>query len=255
MVHTLSRRDLGEKDALAFSGVALTYPDGTAALDEVELSVKRGEFVSIVGPSGCSKSTLLKLASGLVAPTAGVVSVDRDRLGYVFQDATLLPWRKVKDNVGLLLELHKVPKAQREARVRETLELVGLDAFSEHHPRRLSGGMKMRVSLARSLTMDPSIFLFDEPFGALDEITRERLNEELLSLFIDRGFAGVFVTHSIYEAVYLSTRVVVMSARPGRIVAEFDIPFPYPRGPEVRFSAEFAQIAGKVSYALRGQIA
>ncbi len=255
MVHTIARRDLDEKEALAFSGVGLTYPDGTAALFGVELSVKRGEFVSVVGPSGCGKSTLLKLASGLVEPTEGVVSVDRNRLGYVFQDSTLLPWRKVKDNVGLLLELHKVPKAERDVRVQETLKLVGLEAFSDHHPRRLSGGMKMRVSLARSLTLDPSIFLFDEPFGALDEITRERLNEELISLFIDRGFAGVFVTHSIYEAVYLSTRVVVMSARPGRIVGEFEIPFSYPRGPEVRFSAEFAKIAGEVSKALRGEIA
>ena len=238
--------------SLSFEGVGLTYKDGTETLRSINLKVERDEFVSVVGPSGCGKSTLLKVASGLVDASQGTVVADRDRLGYVFQDATLLPWRTVASNVGLLAELHGVAKQERERRVQEAIELVGLSGFADRHPRRLSGGMRMRASLARSLTMDPEVFLFDEPFGALDEITRERLNDELVQLFLARHFAGLFVTHSIYEAVYLSTRVVVMSPRPGRIVAEFSIPFSYPRGPEVRFSPEFAQIASNISSALRG---
>lgn len=237
--------------SLSFEGVGLTYKDGTETLRNINLKVERDEFVSVVGPSGCGKSTLLKVASGLVEASQGRVLADRDRLGYVFQDATLLPWRTVAANVGLLAELHHVPKLDRERRVQEALELVGLTAFADRHPRRLSGGMRMRVSLARSLTMNPEVFLFDEPFGALDEITRERLNDELLQLFLANHFAALFVTHSIYEAIYLSTRVVVMSPRPGRIVAEFSVPFSYPRGPEVRYSPGFAQLASDISAALR----
>ncbi len=237
---------------LVFEGVAKTFPDGTRALAPTSLSVAPGEFVTIVGPSGCGKSTLLRVASGLERPSAGTVTVDRKDLGYVFQDATLLQWRTVRANVALFAELGKVPKAVREARVTEAIELVGLSGFETKYPKQLSGGMRMRASLARSLVMDPTMFLFDEPFGALDEITRERLNDELLTLFRTKGFGALFITHSIYEAVYLSTRVVVMSARPGRIVATFDVPFDYPRSPELRFDPEFSALSGEVSHALRG---
>ena len=237
---------------LVFEGVAKTFPDGTRALAPTSLSVAPGEFVTIVGPSGCGKSTLLRVASGLERPSAGTVTVDRKDLGYVFQDATLLQWRTVRANVALFAELGKVPKAVREARVTEAIELVGLSGFETKYPKQLSGGMRMRASLARSLVMDPTMFLFDEPFGALDEITRERLNDELLTLFRSKGFGALFITHSIYEAVYMSTRVMVMSARPGRIVATFDVPFDYPRSPELRFDPEFSALSGDVSRAFRG---
>ncbi len=170
----------------------------------------------------------------------------------MFQDATLLQWRTVQRNVELLAELEGVNKADRRRQVAEAIALVGLDGFESKYPKQLSGGMKMRASLARSLVLDPKVFLFDEPFGALDEITRERLNDELLTLFQRKGFASLFITHSIYEAVFLSTRVLVMSARPGRIVGDFTIPFPYPRSPELRFEPEFAALSGEVSHVLRG---
>jgi NitT/TauT family transport system ATP-binding protein len=163
----------------------------------------------------------------------------------------LLPWRTVQRNVELLTELNRLPKSERAARAAEAIALVGLQGFERHHPARLSGGMKMRTSLARSLTMDPSIFLFDEPFGALDEITRERLNDELLRLFVAKRFAGLFITHSILEAAYLSSRVLVMSGRPGRIVADVQIPFEYPRRPELRYQPDFAALTGELSAALR----
>ena len=238
--------------ALSFRGVDMTYPDGTHALTGIDLDVRPGEFVTVVGPSGCGKSTLLKIASGLLDHTGGDVEVDRERIGYVFQDATLLPWRTVRKNVELLCELHDIDKSDRADRAQRAIDLVGLSGFEKHHPKRLSGGMRMRVSLARSLTLEPNVFLFDEPFGALDEITRERLNSEVIDLFQREGFAGLFITHSISEAVFMSTRVAVMSARPGRVVAEFDVPFAYPRPPELRFDPEFAALAGKVSEALRG---
>jgi NitT/TauT family transport system ATP-binding protein len=237
---------------LAFDGIGMTFPDGTHAIDDVTFSVGRGELVSVVGPSGCGKSTLLRIASGLSQPSRGTVAVDRSDLGYVFQDATLLPWRTVQANVELLAELHGIDRAERQKLATEAIRLVGLEGFERHVPRRLSGGMKMRASLARSLTLKPSVFLFDEPFGALDEITRERLNDELLRLFLGERFAGLFITHSVSEAVFLSTRVLVMSSRPGRIVGDFPVPFDYPRSPELRFSSTFGALAGEVSAALRG---
>jgi NitT/TauT family transport system ATP-binding protein len=237
---------------LSFDDVAKTFPDGTHALDGVSLSVRRGEFVSIVGPSGCGKSTLLRLAAGLDEATSGSVEVAGDDLGYIFQDATLMPWRTVLSNVELLGELDGIARDARRELALDAIRTVGLEGFENHYPKALSGGMRMRVSIARSLTLNPSVFLFDEPFGALDEITRERLNEETLRLFLSERFAGLFITHSIYEAVFLSTRVLVMSPRPGRIVAEFDVPFAYPRPPELRFGAEFAELTGAVSGALRG---
>jgi NitT/TauT family transport system ATP-binding protein len=238
--------------ALTFRDVSMVFPDGTHALQSTNFDVRPGEFVTVVGPSGCGKSTLLRIASGLTKQTTGTVEVDRQSLGYVFQDATLLQWRNVRRNVELLAELKGVPTADRAARAADAISLVGLSGFETKYPKQLSGGMKMRASLARSLVMDPAVFLFDEPFGALDEITRERLNDELLSLFNARGFASLFITHSIYEAVYLSTRVLVMSARPGRIVGDFEVPFEYPRSPELRFEPAFAELSGEVSHALRG---
>ncbi|NUP75351.1 MAG: ABC transporter ATP-binding protein [Sinomonas sp.] len=236
---------------LDFRGLELVFPNGTVALSGVDLTVNRGEFVSIVGPSGCGKSTLLRIASGLESASSGTAEVSAKRIGYVFQDATLLPWRTVQGNVELLAELHKAPAAERAAKAAAAIDLVGLTGFEKHLPRQLSGGMKMRVSLARSLTLDPELFLFDEPFGALDEITRERLNDELLRLFVEQRFAGLFITHSVSEAVYLSTKVVVMSGRPGTVVKRFDVPFPMPRDPDIRFTPEFAELVGEVSHALR----
>ncbi|MBV9582055.1 MAG: ABC transporter ATP-binding protein [Chloroflexi bacterium] len=240
--------------ALAFEHVEKVFPDGTQALDDVSLQVAAGEMVSIVGPSGCGKSTLLRLASSLTSPTAGEIRVAPGNLGYVFQDATLLPWRTVQKNVELLAELDGVPRDERARLAAEAIAVTGLSGFEQHRPRALSGGMRMRVSLARSLTMRPRIFLFDEPFGALDEITRERLNGELLGLFERERFAGLFVTHSVNEAAYLASRVVVMSPRPGRIVTEVEIPFGYPRSPELRFDPQFAAIAGQISARLRANL-
>lgn len=238
--------------ALSFRNISMTFADGTRALDDVSFDVDRGEFVTIVGPSGCGKSTLLKIASGLLRQTGGDVVIDRSRVGYVFQDATLMPWRTVRRNVELLPELHGIGKAERASLAQEAIELVGLKGFENHYPKSLSGGMKMRASLARTLTLKPPVFMFDEPFGAVDEITREHLNEETLKLFQHERFAGLFITHSISEAVFLSTKVYVMSARPGRLVASFDIPFEYPRSPDVRFEPEFGRISGEISHALRG---
>jgi NitT/TauT family transport system ATP-binding protein len=242
-----------EAPALVFREVAKIFADGTRALSAVSLSVAHGEMVAIVGPSGCGKSTLLRLASRLSTPSAGTIDVSPGNLGYVFQDATLLPWRTVQRNVELLAELADVPKQECSRLAAEAIELTGLTGFEQHRPRALSGGMRMRVSLARALTMRPRVFLFDEPFGALDEITRERLNGELLELFVRERFAGVFVTHSVSEAAFLASRVVVMSARPGRIVAEVPVPFDYPRPPELRFEPDFAQLAGQISAYLRGK--
>jgi NitT/TauT family transport system ATP-binding protein len=236
---------------LDFTNVEMTFPNGTVALQGVDLTVKRGEFVTVVGPSGCGKSTLLRIASGLETASDGTAELNTSRIGYVFQDATLLPWRTVQANVELLAELQWDTIAARRQKAKEAIELVGLSGFENNLPKQLSGGMRMRTSLARSLTLDPELFLFDEPFGALDEITRERLNDELLRLFTEKQFAGLFITHSVSEAVYLSTKVVVMSGRPGTIVETFDVPFPMPRDPDIRFTPEFAELVGQVSHALR----
>lgn len=236
---------------LQFSDVARQFPDGTVALEGVDLTIHRGEFVTVVGPSGCGKSTLLRIASGLDEASAGRAEVDAERIGYVFQDATLLPWRSVKKNVELLAELHGMSRTATNQAALDAIELVGLRGHEKKLPRALSGGMKMRASLARSLTLDPDLFLFDEPFGALDEITRERLNDELIRLFVAKGFGALFITHSVSEAVYMSTRVLVMSGRPGRIVESFEVPFGPDRTPELRFTPEFAALAGQVSHALR----
>jgi NitT/TauT family transport system ATP-binding protein len=239
-----------EATILSFSNVEMTFPDGTEAIRDVTFKVAPKEFVAIVGPSGCGKSTILRIAAGLLQPTAGEVSINRERLGYVFQDATLMEWRTVQGNVELLTELQGFDIKERKRRAAEAIELVGLAGFENHYPKALSGGMKMRVSLARTLTLKPPVFLFDEPFGAVDEITRERLNEETLKLFERERFAGLFITHSIYEAVFLSTRVHVMSARPGTLIASFDVPFSYPRNRDLRFDPGFRDLTRHVSHAL-----
>jgi NitT/TauT family transport system ATP-binding protein len=238
--------------ALEFRDVSKRFDTGTLAVSRVDLKVGAGEFVSVVGPSGCGKSTLLRLAAGLTKPTGGEIALRGERIGYVFQDATLLPWRTVAANVELVGELNGIPRARRRQRARETLELVGLTGFEKQLPAHLSGGMRMRVSLARALALSPEIFLFDEPFGALDEITRLRMQDELQRLFQSQGFSGLFITHSVSEAVYLSTKVVVMSGRPGTVLTEVPVPFGYPRPPEIRYDAEFGRLAGEVSAALRG---
>jgi NitT/TauT family transport system ATP-binding protein len=241
----------GLSAGLAFTGVSKRFDDGTLALLPCSFSVRPGELVSIVGPSGCGKSTLLRLAAGLTRPSTGTITVGAKNLGYVFQDPTLLPWRTVRRNVEVLGELHNVPKAERRSAAAAAIETVGLTGFENKYPRALSGGMRMRASLARALTMSPEVFLFDEPFGAVDEITRERLNDELLRLFEARRFAAVFVTHSVTEATFLATRVLVMSARPGTLLADVPIPFGYPRPPELRYEPEFAKVAGEIGAVLR----
>lgn len=237
--------------ALRFRNVSMVFPDGTHAVDDVSFDVRPGEFVSVVGPSGCGKSTLLRIASGLQPHTAGTCEVDRSSIGYVFQDPTLLPWRTVRRNVELNAELQGVDKVTRAAEADKVIQLVNLVGHEDKYPKQLSGGMRMRCSLARSLVLRPKVFLFDEPFGALDEITRERLNTELISLFQIERFAGLFITHSIQEAVFLSTRVLVMSARPGRIVGDYNVPFAFPRPHDLRYDAEFAELCGRVSADLK----
>jgi NitT/TauT family transport system ATP-binding protein len=237
---------------LTLRGLGKKFDNGLRAIDTLDLDVAQGEFVSLVGPSGCGKSTVLRIASGLDRPTSGEIEVGTDHIGYVFQDPTLLPWRTVQQNVELCNQLRRVSKAQRAAKARAAIEMVGLAGFEGRYPNQLSGGMRMRTSLARALTLDPELSLFDEPFGAIDEITRERLNGELLRIFLATGFAAVFVTHSIAEAVFMSTRVVVLSSRPGRIVGEFDVPFGYPRAPELRADPGFAALGGEIGRCLRG---
>jgi len=236
------------------TAVGLTYPDGTDALHNTSVSVADGEFVSIVGPSGCGKSTLLRLASGLIAPTSGTIT-RTGSVQFVFQDSTLLPWRSVRRNVSLNLELQKVGNSEIDERTNSALALVGLLDSAEKLPRQLSGGMKMRTSLARSLVCEPDMYLFDEPFAALDEFSRERLNVELRSMLSTRKAASLFVTHSIAEAVFLSHRVLVMSSRPGTIVREFAIPFGPDRQQDLRYSPEFARLSGEIAQSLRELVA
>jgi NitT/TauT family transport system ATP-binding protein len=250
--------------AVSLAGVTKVFGDGpgaTRALDAIDLTVAAGEFVSLIGPSGCGKSTLLRIVADLIAPTDGVVAVNgkdarRARLdqdyGIAFQQAGLLEWRTVAGNVELPLSLHGVGRAQRRAQARELLDLVGLGDFADHRPSQLSGGMQQRVAIARALARRPALLLMDEPFGALDEMTRERMQTELLRICGETGAAVVFVTHSIPEAVYLSNRVVVMSPRPGRITEIVDVPLG-PRDEEVREAAPFFAAITDVREALRGR--
>ena len=236
------------------------FANGARGLAPLSLAVGEGEFVSLIGPSGCGKSTLLSLMANLQQPTDGRVlwwrggfdAVGREgrRLSLVFQDATLMPWARIAANVRLPLDLAGVPTPQADARVAEALALVGLADRARHYPRQLSGGMRMRASIARALVTEPNLLLMDEPFGALDEFTRNRLDADLAALWWRRRFAAVFVTHSIYEAVFLSTRIVVMAANPGRVFREIDVPEPFPRGDAFRTSAGFADQCRALSVAL-----
>ncbi len=231
--------------ALCLHQVNKVYGNGTLALQNLDLSVQQGEFVSIVGPSGCGKSTLLKLMAGLGNPSQGTITwglgANDRRLAFVFQEAALMPWATVVENVHLPLKLQGRSLRSCRSDIQTALNLVNLQGSENAYPRQLSGGMKMRVSIARALVTQPNIVLLDEPFGALDEMTRSRLNTELLQLWERYHWTVIFVTHNIYEAVYLSSRVVVMAAHPGRVVAEVPIPEPYPRTEDFRTSPQFSQ--------------
>lgn len=240
-------------EAIGIEGVEQVYPNGTRALLPVSLGIQRGEFVTLLGPSGCGKSTLLKMVAGLLKPTQGHINVQglpagsdraKQALSFVFQEATLMPWASVARNVRLPLDLAGVPAKQAQQKVDEALALVGLSSFAQHMPHELSGGMQMRVSIARGLVTQPQLLLMDEPFGALDEITRNKLDADLLGLWRAQGLTVLFVTHSITEAVYLSSRVIVMGARPGRVLQEIKLDTPWPRPADFRASAAFvAQVA------------
>ena len=243
--------------AVRLAGVTKAYDTGVMALGPFDLSVRKGEFVSLVGPSGCGKSTALRIIAGLAAPTSGRLRLahhDGDTMpgqgiGFVFQEPTLMPWTSVRENVRLPLRLARVATSEADARINAALARVGLAEFADSYPRELSGGMKMRVSLARALVTDPDILLMDEPFAALDEITRFRLNNDLLALWRNLKKTVIFVTHSVFESVYLSQRVIVMTQRPGRIQAEVRIETPA-RDEEFRASAAYGEYCRKVSAAL-----
>jgi NitT/TauT family transport system ATP-binding protein len=244
---------------IALEGVGKRFRDATVALEDISLRVERGEFVTFLGPSGCGKSTLLRLVAGLSPASAGQVRVNgmtpenaRQLVSFIFQDATLLPWRTVEENVGLGLELEGAARALRRERVARMLELVGLEHVGRRYPRQLSGGMKMRVSIARALVSRPRILLMDEPFAALDEMTRDRLNEELLRLYAEHKWTVLFVTHSVAEAVFLSTRVVILAAHPGRVAQEMAIDLGWPRTAETRESARFEEAVTQASRLVRG---
>jgi len=237
-----------------------TYPNGTQALLPVDLSIAEGEFVTLLGPSGCGKSTLLKMVAGMLEPSDGRLLVWRrpvaqlhdcpHKLSFVFQSPTLMPWASVRTNVRLPLDLAGVPRKEADARVMESLALVGLEKFADALPRALSGGMQMRVSIARGLVTQPDLLLMDEPFGALDEITRHKLDADLLELWRKKKLTVIFVTHSIHEAVFLSSRVVMMAARPGRVVEQFQIDEPYPRSADFMVTPGFARHAKQLQDSL-----
>lgn len=235
---------------LEFIDVSHQFADSTQALGNTNLQLSPGEFVSIVGPSGCGKSTLLRIASGLLEPSSGSVARNGS-MQFVFQDSTLLPWRNVRKNIALNLELDDVDRNEINRRVDNVLQLVSMQDSAEKIPRQLSGGMKMRTSLARALVCEPDIFLFDEPFSALDEFSRERLNSDLRVILARINAASLFITHSISEAVFLSDRVLVMSPRPGHVIEEFIIPFGNIRDDELRYTPDFASLTGRIASAFR----
>jgi NitT/TauT family transport system ATP-binding protein len=254
------------KPLISMRGISKQFANGTLAVRNVNLDLRQGEFVSLLGPSGCGKSTLLRMVSGLSQPSAGDIDwplnahdaaghAERDKdLGFVFQDPTLMPWSRAIGNVAMPLILKGMNKSEANDRSAEMLQLVGLKGFEKSFPRELSGGMKMRVSIARALVTKPRILLMDEPFAALDEITRHRLNDDLLDLWWANRFTAVFVTHSVFESVYLSQRIVVMAARPGRIMADLDVSAPYPRSETFRTSPAYGDLCRLASDKLKEAI-
>jgi NitT/TauT family transport system ATP-binding protein len=243
---------------IEFSGVSKSYGSGRLVLSAIDLNIQKGEFVTLIGPSGCGKSTVLKLIAGLTPPSDGTIRVDgmapkdaRETISFIFQDATLLPWRTVRDNVGLGLELERAPSDRRSKTTRTVLELVGLQDVAGAYPRELSGGMKMRASIARALATNPRLLLMDEPFAALDEMSRDRLNEELLRLRQEQNWTAVFVTHSVAEAVFLSTRIIVLSPKPGRVHTVLPVDLPFPRDASLRELPEFEALVARGSHLLR----
>ncbi|MEA5465379.1 ABC transporter ATP-binding protein [Leptothoe sp. PORK10 BA2] len=228
---------------LDLQSIDKVYPNGTVALQDINLTISPGEFISLVGPSGCGKSTVLRLVAGLGAPTGGTMDwpcpINQRNLAFVFQDPALMPWANVVDNIHLPLKLKGQSLRSVRAKIQEAINTVDLCGFEKSYPRQLSGGMKMRVSIARALVTKPQVLLMDEPFGALDEMTRSRLNSDLLHLWQKRHWTVLFVTHNIYEAVYLSTRVIVMAAHPGRVVADVPIEVTAPRENSFRTSSQF----------------
>jgi NitT/TauT family transport system ATP-binding protein len=251
--------EAGATPLVALHGVSKTFPSGTHALAGLDLAIRAGEFLALLGPSGCGKSTALRIIAGLSEPTEGAVEWPRaaaaapeseNRIGFVFQEPTLMPWANVFNNVLLPLNLHNAPARQAAERVEAVLGRVGLQQFGRAYPRELSGGMRMRVSIARALVTEPQLLLMDEPFAALDEITRFKLNDDLLQMWQALQTTVVFVTHSVFESVYLASRVVVMTARPGRVFAEVMIDAPYPRDRNFRTSSEYAAFCREASAAL-----
>jgi NitT/TauT family transport system ATP-binding protein len=253
-VNAISETDVPAVEILSAEKV---FANGARGLAPIQLSIRQGEFVSLIGPSGCGKSTLLKLIANLIEPTDGKmlwwrggfgqVGAPGRRLAFVFQDPTLMPWAKIDANIRLPLDLAGVDRKAAQARVAQALALVGLSDAARRYPRQLSGGMRMRVSIARALVTEPNLLLMDEPFGALDEFTRNRLDEDLVQLSWERRLTNVFVTHSIYEAVFLSSRIVVMAANPGRVFGEFAVDAPFPRGQDFRNSDRFARLCRDLS--------
>ena len=242
--------------AFSLQGVAKVYGNGTLALHGLSFEVEDGAFVALLGPSGCGKSTALRLVAGLSEPSAGRIAwpggaPGRGELGVVFQEPTLMPWATALGNAMLPLRLMGARKAEARGRARAALGMVGLDGFERAYPRELSGGMRMRVAIARALVTEPRVLLLDEPFAALDEITRFRLNDDLLRLWAGHRLTVLFVTHSVFEATFLAGRVLVMTPRPGRVFAELRVDEPYPRAPEFRSSARYAALCGEVSEAVR----
>lgn len=248
--------------AVEAAQVGMQFDRGNVALADVTLSAGAGEFIALLGPSGCGKSTFLRLVAGLLTPTSGELAVgglppeearrSSIRPGFVFQEPTLLPWRTVADNIRLPLELQGVSRRDHAGRIASSLDLIGLTpADARKRPRQLSGGMRMRVSLARALVTAPDLLLLDEPFAALDDVLRQQLNEELVRLWEASGWTAFFVTHNVAEAAFLSQRVVVLSGRPGRVLADVPVPFAYPREPALRGTAEFARFTAELSRQLR----
>jgi len=250
-----------EPAMLLMQNVAKTYPNETIAVQDATLQVKEGEFVCFVGPSGCGKSTIFNMIAGLTSPTSGLLTVfgsspeearKQNKIAFVFQEHTLLPWANLIENVAMPLTLRGVPRRERVTEAERVLDLVGLKDYLRHLPRELSGGMKMRVSIARALVSRPKLLLMDEPFGALDEITRQTLQNELLNIWQQAEMMSVlFITHNVFEAVFLSARIAVMTPRPGKIVEFIDIPFPFPRDEEYRTLPVFGDYLRAVSGALK----